>query len=263
MLRSVAAVVLVGFGVVKAQSISSQCQSALLTIAGSPDAQCLNPTGLIPLLTTSSNTSLVTPFTNWLQGACAQDACTNSSLSAIVTNITNGCGNDLAGLGFSNDSVPEVIAGIQEAYPIVRSIACLKDTTNNTLCATTLLDELQQATGSLSLNNITSLPQIVMGSSLGLPSYITCSDCVKEAYNVLKQQVPEVASSTEVSNAFQSQCGASFVDGTSPSQIAEGTGTAAPSSNTAANGAFSFSHAMVGTTVASLSVVFGALVVLV
>lgn len=149
MIRSVAAVVLVGFGVVKAQrfvvdqcsdvfspltccprSISSQCQSALLTIAGSPDAQCLNPTGLIPLLTTSSNTSLVTPFTSWLQGACAQDPCTNSSLSAIVTNITTGCGNDLAGLGFSNDSVPELIAGIQEGYPTVRSIACLKEFVN-------------------------------------------------------------------------------------------------------------------------------------
>ncbi len=97
-------------------------------------------------------------------------------------------------------------------------------TTNNTLCATTLLDDLQQVTGSLSLSNISALPQIVMGSSFGLPTYITCSDCVKQAYNILKQEVPEVATSTDVTNAFQSQCGSSFLDGTSPSQIAEGTG---------------------------------------
>lgn len=143
-------------------------------------------------------------------------------------------------------------------------LALLRSTTNNTLCATTLLNDLQAVEGSLSLSNISSLSQIVMGSSVGLPSYITCSDCVKEAYNVLKQDVPEVASATEVTNAFQSQCGASFVDGTSPSQIAEGTGTAAPSEDTSASGALSMStQGMVGTAVASLSVVFGALVVLV
>jgi len=147
----------------------------------------------------------------------------------------------------------------------VRSIACLKDTTNNTLCATTLLDDLQQVTGSLSLSNISALPQIVMGSSFGLPTYITCSDCVKQAYNILKQEVPEVATSTDVTNAFQSQCGSTFLDGTSPSQIAEGTGTAAPSSGSGVSGAFSlFSpHALVGSVVMSISVVAGALVVLV
>jgi len=82
---------------------------------------------------------------------------------------------------------------------------------------------------------------------------------------MLKQQVPEVASSTDVSNAFQSQCGSSFVDAKSPSQIAEWTGTAAPSSGSSNSGAMSLfsTHGLVGTAVASLSVVAGAFVVLV
>jgi len=269
MLRSLSsALVLVATaGLVQSLSISSQCQSTLLTIAGSPEAACLNPGGLAPIITATANSSLVQPINSWLEGACAQSPCTNQSLADIVTNITAGCGSDLSGIlgGNGSESTAELITVVQAAYPTVRDILCLKDTTNNTLCELTLLNEIQTSTGTtLSLDNITSgLSSILSGSST-FPTFILCSDCVKGAFNILEQQEPSIASA--VQSGFQSQCGADFVNGTTPSNIVEGTGTAAPTGTGASlstNGATPFSSsALLGFSFTSLSAVLGAFLVL-
>ncbi|KAI5123910.1 hypothetical protein M0805_005726 [Coniferiporia weirii] len=249
-------------GGAQAISLSSQCQSTLTNIALSSEASCLNVAGLAPLLTASANSSLVAPINTWLSGACAQSPCSNQTLSDIVTNITSGCSSDLSSIGFSNSSDSSLISAVQQAYPTVRDIACLKETSNNTLCVTDLLTDIQNTNGTLSIDNIVAtLPQIVMGQAAGVPSYISCSDCVKQAYNVLKTEQPSLASQSNVTSAFTSQCGSSFLDGTTPSDIAEGTGSAAPtgtSTTSAASGGFVSREALAGIALSSLSAVFSA-----
>lgn len=189
-------------------SISSQCQTTLLGVAGSSDASCLNIAGLTPLLVASQNESLIEPVNNWLAGACAEDACTDSQISNIVSNITSGCSSDLDSANIDSSDLTSII---QQAYPTVRSAACLKDTTNNTLCLTSLLTDIQNEKGTLSISNIVNWVSLVFnGEATDLPSYITCSDCVKQAYNVVNSQQQAVATSTDVASAFQSQCGADF-----------------------------------------------------
>ena len=194
-------------------SLSSQCQSTLLTVASSSDSACLNIGGLAGLLTTSSNSSLVPTVNSWLSGACSQAACTNSSLAAIVQNITSGCGDDLAQFGISNSSgtTDQITQAVQEAYPTVRDIGCLKVDSNNTLCVTDLLDDVESVEGTLSLDNIAALlPQILTGQVSSLPSYITCNDCVKQAFTVLQTDQPSLANQT-VEDALTSQCGSDFL----------------------------------------------------
>ncbi|THH07016.1 hypothetical protein EW145_g3666 [Phellinidium pouzarii] len=258
---SSAAILLGSVGLAQALSLSQGCQSTLVNLALSSEASCLNVAGLAPLVTASSNTSLVGPVNNWLAGACAQDLCSNQSLSDIVTNITSGCSSDLSPLGFSNSSTPDVISVVQQGYPTVREIACLKETSNNTLCVTDLLTDLQNEDGTLSLNTIfATLPQLVVGGASDVPSYIKCSDCVKQAYNVLKTNDPSIASQSNVTSALTSQCGASFLDGTTPSDVAEGTGAAAPTASSASAassaGVFVSREALAGVALSSLAAVF-------
>ncbi|PAV18956.1 hypothetical protein PNOK_0580000 [Pyrrhoderma noxium] len=250
-LALVSSVFLIGAGLARGLSISSQCQTTLLGVAGSSDASCLNIAGLTPLLVASQNESLIEPVNNWLAGACAEDACTDSQISNIVSNITSGCSSDLDSANIDSSDLTSII---QQAYPTVRSAACLKDTTNNTLCLTSLLTDIQNEKGTLSISNIVNWVSLVFnGEATDLPSYITCSDCVKQAYNVVNSQQQAVATSTDVASAFQSQCGADFTDGTSPTQIVEGTGTAAPTAQSAtANGASSlFSHSLIAAVAVS------------
>lgn len=107
-------------------SISSQCQSTLLTIAGSPEADCLNLGGLLPVITAGANSSLVQPINSWLSATCAQDACSNQTLSDVVANLTSGCSSDLSSLGLDSSDEGSVVSLVQQVYPIVREVACLK-----------------------------------------------------------------------------------------------------------------------------------------
>ena len=109
------------------QSISAQCQSRLADIVASPDAQCINAAGLAPIFVGSSNTSVIGPIDTWLNGMCPKDACSNQTLAAFVTNITQGCSSDFSSLGLNNDSIPSVTSTVQTYYPTVRQILCLKE----------------------------------------------------------------------------------------------------------------------------------------
>lgn len=220
----------VGLTLVQAQSLSlsQACQNTLLEIAANPEADCLNVQGLAPLITAPANTSLVAPINSWLEGLCAQAPCSNQAISDIVTNISTGCATDLTSAGL-NESTSTLVAEAQQAFPIIRDVGCLKTTSNNTLCVTTILTQLQTANGILSLSSIVGdVPSAMAGAgaSTNVPTYVTCSDCVKAAYNILNQDDQSLASSA--SESLQSTCGSSFTDGSSPADVAEGTGTAAP-----------------------------------
>lgn len=107
--------------------------------------------------------------------------------------------------------------------PHRRSRALLTDrrsTTNNTLCLTTTLDNVESVLGPLSLDNImTQMTEILTGQATNLPTSLVCTDCSKAAFNILKQNDPALAGSSTVTNAVENQCGASFVGMSRPPPV--------------------------------------------
>jgi len=198
-------------------SVSSQCQSSLAGIASSSDAQCINAAGLVPIFLGDSNASVVPPLNTWLTGFCSKDACSNQTLAALVTNLTNGCSSDLSTLGLANSNT-NLTSTVQQFYPTVRQILCLQDNSTHQFCAVDALYDIQNATGTISINNIFPvLPQIFWGGLpvLGLPPKITCNNCTKTAYNIIVSNVPNSITSDE-NTTISNQCGSSFIDGKKP-----------------------------------------------
>ncbi|KAJ3514330.1 hypothetical protein NLJ89_g2433 [Agrocybe chaxingu] len=182
--------------VVSAQSLSTECTNALAGVAADPAASACLSVGL-----------------------CGSPACSNETLASVVQNVTAGCSTELSGIGFTSDSTPQVTSIVQQYYPTVRKVVCLKD--GDTNCITQTLTNIEGTVGTLSLNNIL---QIVANPPDNLPTNISCTNCVKEAYNVIRTDVPSIVSDADP--ALQSQCGASFTDGTTPSGITQSASTA-------------------------------------
>jgi hypothetical protein len=235
MFRVVTVVAFVAYA--SAQSLSSQCTSTLTDIVGNTAAStCLSASSLIPVIaggSSSTNASIIGPINNWLTNLCADPPCSNATLAAVVQNITTGCASDLSALGFNSSLTSSVINLVEQYYPTVRQVVCLKDGSTN--CITEILTSIQNVVGTLNLTTVISL---VTGTSLAnIPTNITCTNCVKAIYNEINQTFPSLVS--DAVPALQSECGSSFTDGMTPSGIVESatTATAAPStSNSAALG---------------------------
>ncbi|KAJ7076371.1 hypothetical protein B0H15DRAFT_599593 [Mycena belliarum] len=218
---------LVAASSVSALSLSSGCQSALTQVAGNADANaCLSISSLISTVI-QSNSSIVTPVDNMLKALCAAAPCTNATLSAIVTNITTGCSTELSSTGSSAPSASTLTTLVQQYYPTVRNIVCLTDSGTN--CITQTLTNLQAILGTLSINNIGGVLSKAL-TTTSVPANVTCTNCNKQAFNVLNQAFPGTL--TSESSALQSQCGASFTDGNTPAGIVQSakTTTTKPSS---------------------------------
>lgn len=208
--------------------VSAQCQSTLLNISSSSEGQCLNAAGLVSVFLTSSNTSAVGPVQNWLTGLCSKDPCTNQTLAALVSNITQGCSSDLSSLGI-NGNASSITASVQQYYPVVREIACLKEyvfpgarlftadcpginilPSNNAsqLCLIEELYNIQNNTGTLTPDDIYS-SQLIL-PILTLPQNVTCNNCTKEAYNIINTKYPQDITS-HTNSTISKQCGADFL----------------------------------------------------
>ncbi|KAH9061390.1 hypothetical protein EDB87DRAFT_1611569 [Lactarius vividus] len=215
--------------------ISAECQSSLVSIASSNEGQCLNSAGIAPIFFAGSNTSLIGPFQSWLTGLCSKDPCTNQTLAILVANITQRCSSDLSSLGINNSNVSSITASVQDYYPVVRQIACLKDNNVNQLCVIEELYDIQNVTGTLSADNIISLfPKLIAEGlpALSLPQNVTCNNCTKEAYNIIITESPQAITSDENSTLLK-QCGTDFLDGKTPAGISQ---TAAGSDLSNTNG---------------------------
>ncbi|KAI0297173.1 hypothetical protein BC826DRAFT_1184796 [Russula brevipes] len=206
----IAALATLGIVPVFAQSLSSQCQSTLTSIATSSDARCLNAAGLTPIFLSGSADTLVPSINTWLTGMCSQSACSNQTLATLVTNVTNGCSSDLSSLGLD---VQDVTTSVQRFYPTVRQILCLHDSSTNQLCAVEGLYDIQNKTGTLSLNNISTIAPFSEQD-------VACSNCTKAAYNIILSNDPEVITSS-VNSSISNQCGANFLDGRTPAGITQ------------------------------------------
>ncbi|KIJ49350.1 hypothetical protein M422DRAFT_224976 [Sphaerobolus stellatus SS14] len=213
--------------------LSSDCQNALFAVAGNPAASsCLNVPGLIGIVTIEKNASAIEPLNTWLQGVCAADACSNATINAIAANITSGCQSDLNKTGVSQNVVKTIVQDLPQFYPTVRKIACLKTASNNTLCASSTLVDVQQSVGqNLSVDNALSTFQAIFTDvkTSNLPPSVVCTGCIQGAFDILQQDVPSLTSNSVVQSGLASTCGNNFLSGTATSDVTEGTGSAAPS----------------------------------
>jgi len=81
------------------------------------------------------------------------------------------------------------------------------------LCAVEQLSAIQNATGTVSANNLLSfVPQVITGGvpGLGAPQSMSCNSCTKEAYNIIVSNAPEAITSS-ANSSISGQCGADFI----------------------------------------------------
>jgi len=217
------------------KGLSAPCSGAVdAAISNTEISQCFNVLNVIPILSLTSNESIIPPINSWLAGVCAAAPCDNSTLQTVSSNITTQCAPDLDSHGFNSTLVSNIVADLVKYYPTIRKIACLEESSNSTLCVTQLLDDVQAAVGApLSINEILQIPKQVQSTGT-IPQNITCNDCTQAAWAILEQDVPQLATIPQVASAVSSQCGAAFASaspGVLPSDIIEGTGTAAPTAS--------------------------------
>jgi hypothetical protein len=236
---------------VSALSISQQCETALTSVVASPDASCLDGSALVSLFLNSNTTSIVGPINTWAAGMCALPPCTNATLAAVVANVTSGCSAEFSAFGLTSSDESSATQVVQEAYPAFRQVICLQDTSTKTLCVTETLTNIQSILGTLSISNAEN----VVANALALTSFpanVTCTDCIKQAYNIFEKDFPSEVS--DITGPLQSLCGSSFTDGSTPSDISD----IASSSSSGAVPAFLSRGAFTGVAVAMLVVVSSA-----
>lgn len=78
------------------------------------------------------------------------------------------------------------------------------------LCTTEFLTDLQTSLGTLSISSIGQIiPKIISGSD-AIPQNVTCSDCSKQAFNIVQQSFPDLLSNSGVSSSIGTACGSAF-----------------------------------------------------
>jgi hypothetical protein len=190
-------------------------------LVASPDAACLNPTALVPIALAKDDASVIEPVNNWLNGLCSRDACTNANIAAIVANVTSGCSQDLQ---TTPADTADITAYAQKVYPTVRKVVCLKDNTKQQFCLTEELRTAQDVVGVISLINLEDAASRITNVERGLKN-VTCTNCVKEAFNIIKTDFPNSAYITSLQPKAQQLCGADFIDGKTPSDVVQTAGT--------------------------------------
>ncbi|KAJ7188111.1 hypothetical protein C8R46DRAFT_1023578 [Mycena filopes] len=238
-------------GLASAQSISAGCTDSLKALLTNSDAACLNPSALLSFFVGNAQ-SVPDTVNNWLNGLCAVGTCSNDTLAAVVANVTMGCAADLgSGVG---STVTEIV---QEVYPTVRSIMCLKDDASNKLCVTETLTNLETLVGKLSFSDFnlgtafTDFQKVLTGAA-----NLACTSCVKAAFRLaaplpIVQQFPQAEQQAALQ--VDAICGANFIENSaSDSDSQDGvTQTATTEAfTTKTNGALAFSaNRMVGAMV--------------
>jgi len=208
----------IGGAIAQTSGVSTQCENTLIAVLASPQAECLNPNGLVQIFVQGNSSSVVTPVDTWLKGLCARGPCSNDDIAAIVTNITTGCAADLQ---LGNTQPGSLTPLVQKIYPTVRKAVCLADASkNNQLCVTQTLSNIESVTGTLTINKISQISSSVDGSSIN--GVNLCTPCIKQMYNVANADFPAVfGKGTTIASDVQARCGASFIDGASDPNIVQ------------------------------------------
>jgi hypothetical protein len=96
-----------------------------MSLASNSDvATCLNPSMLLPVLVSAGNgqDSMVAPIDSWLKGMCASQACSNDTISVVVTNLTAGCATEF---NLSSSQASQTVQLVQQYYATAREVMCL------------------------------------------------------------------------------------------------------------------------------------------
>ena len=67
------------------------------------------------------------PLNTWLGGFCSQAACSNATLATVVNTLTSDCQSEITQLGIQNVSSAELTTLVQQFFPLVREVGCLKE----------------------------------------------------------------------------------------------------------------------------------------
>jgi hypothetical protein len=178
---------------------------------------------------------------------CGSPACSNDTIAAVVKNFTTGCSTELAAAGIGADALPTITATVQALYPTLRKVACLKH--GGTFCLTETLTNLESVTGPLTLANLAKLAH---NPPTNLPANITCTDCIKATYNIFVQDFPTMVSGLKPT--LETQCGASFVDGQTPTGITQSATTSVASGSLSTkSAAFSLLSTLTNTVTLAVS----------
>ncbi|KAG6832833.1 hypothetical protein H0H92_009452 [Tricholoma furcatifolium] len=180
---------------------------------------CIKPSSLLPVLVGMGNgpESIVGYLDTWLGDMCAAPACSDATLSAVITNLTNSCSDEF---GLDSSSMQQTISSFQAGYQTYRDVACLRDTNSSDInCVTGTLRNIEAITGAMSLND-TDLTSISSVATKGFPSSVVCTNCMKGAYTIINQNLPGTIASN-VTSYVTGLCGASFANGGIPPGLVE------------------------------------------
>ncbi|KAK7053406.1 hypothetical protein VNI00_004032 [Paramarasmius palmivorus] len=207
--------ILIGASLVPVHSftLSSSCQASLQGLLQSDEAACLNaPAILSSILGSQDDINIPRIMDSYLTSLCSSGSCTNENLAAVARNLTTGCNEDLAALDIdlSGDAQDQIVDLVQQIYPTVREIACLKDNTANQFCATQTLNSLEKLVGGLTFDDPSFLDIFADVQRLlqtGVQSLV-CTGCTKEAFSIARSNFPALVS--QVDDEVSGFCGASF-----------------------------------------------------
>ncbi|KAG9100022.1 hypothetical protein FRC06_004601 [Ceratobasidium sp. 370] len=226
-----------------AGSVSPSCQLALAGTVTGPAGQCLGVPGLMNIAMTKGDENLIPPIDSWLTTTCAQPACTNATIDAVVGNVTSGCHSDLTQWQVTDQDIEIVKGYIKEFYPQAREVACLKDSNaSNQFCITENLRKFENITGiPLTPNNLWNISPSVYSANSTITKNLTCTDCTKAAWNIIRPYLGSDAQA-EVASQLDQICGPGFSTSSPPPGIQKTANAAVQAANNnSQNGAMSTS----------------------
>ncbi|KAJ7072215.1 hypothetical protein C8F01DRAFT_1243288 [Mycena amicta] len=211
-------------------ALSPSCQNALTSVATNTDANaCLGVSALTSAFL-QVNSSFIPQVENLVNTLCAAQPCSNTTLSAVVANITNGCSTELSAAGSSDSTTATVTGLVQQYYSVARQIVCLKDNdASGTNCLVQTLNNIQSTYGQLSISSFQSTLSNIEATT-SLPTNITCTTCLKQALNLIDENFPSTGATLK---SDVEQCGSNFTDGASPTNIVETAASTSAGSNSA------------------------------
>ncbi|KAG8735002.1 hypothetical protein FRC10_011091 [Ceratobasidium sp. 414] len=224
-----------------AGSVSQSCQLALAGTVAGPAATCLGVPGLMNIAMIGGDEDIIPPIDAWLSTTCAQPACTNATIDAVIGNVTSGCKSDLAQWQVTDEDIQVVEGYIKEFYPPAREVACLKDSNaSNQFCITESLRKFENLTGMpLTPNNLWNISPSVYSANSTITKSLTCTDCTKAAWNIIRPYLGGHAQA-EVASQLDQICGSGFSNSTAPPSIQKTANVAVQAANNnSSNGATS------------------------
>ncbi|KAJ6570878.1 hypothetical protein DFH09DRAFT_1079860 [Mycena vulgaris] len=170
----------------------SACSSAFNGILSSPDPalQCLSPSGFNDIVTQASQKAsegLTLAIDSWLTDI-------DVTIAQVQPDITAGCGEN-----FDQFQLP-FTTSIKTAYPVIREIMCLKDTSKDHFCMT----EIFNTTDLADLQVVD--PVVLMQRLIAKALRPDCNQCAVAAFKLYNSVFSEVTGNDILQNA----CGGDF-----------------------------------------------------